>query len=279
MRNLLWAFCLLGTLNLSAQSFEVGLMGGVAVYNGEFIPRDFNGYLQMTHPAAGAFARLNVVEAFAFRLGFIQTQVSGSDEISIYPHRNLSFRSNISELHLVGEWRPFRWQGRGSNIAVSPYLFGGIQAYRFNPQTKVEGNWVDLQPLGTEGQGLPGYEEKYELIQYAVPVGLGFRFDIDEKWAFGVEFGGRKLFTDYLDDVGGTLVVYDDILKGNGTLAAQLSNPNIDVDGSDAMISYRRGGYAEDWYYVGNVSLAYKFGGGNGVRRKGKSGTMKCPQF
>ena len=277
MRNLILAFCLLCSVQLSAQSFEVGLGAGVSFYNGDIIPATFQGYLQTTHPAAGVYFRYNALKALSFRLGFVQARVSGDDASSIYSYRNLSFRSDISELYLVGEWRPF--QMKGSSFIASPYLFGGINVYRFNPQAEFEGQWVDLQPLGTEGQGLPGYEEKYELVQYGVPLGLGIVLDFEGNWSFGFEFGARKLFTDYLDDIGGVTVLYDDILEGNGTLAAQLSNPNLDPEGSDSMISYFRGGFAEDWYYVAQVTLGYQFGQGTKDKRRNKWGKTKCPQF
>ena len=89
--------------------------------------------------------------------------------------------------------------------------------FNFNPQARKfdtntpfdnDGNltnneWLDLQPLGTEGQYSSQYPEKdpYQLIQFAIPVGIGFKVSLSEKFSMAIEYGLRKTFTDYIDDV------------------------------------------------------------------------------
>ena len=65
---------------------------------------------------------------------------------------------------------------------------------------------MDLQPLGTEGQGTNAYPtvNPINYWQVCVPLGLGFKRAINEHRNVGVEFGWRKLFTDY----GMTLAPY-----------------------------------------------------------------------
>jgi hypothetical protein len=70
------------------------------------------------------------------------------------------------------------------------------------------GEWVNLRKLGTEGQYadlLPtdaNYGLKpYNLIQVAIPIGIGARFKVHDVIDFSVELGFRYLFTDYVDDV------------------------------------------------------------------------------
>ncbi|MEO8734182.1 MAG: hypothetical protein ABI373_07615, partial [Flavobacteriales bacterium] len=52
------------------------------------------------------------------------------------------------------------------------YLFAGVGAFHFNPQAQYKGNWVDLRPLGTEGQGLPGGPVEYSLTGVCIPMVL-----------------------------------------------------------------------------------------------------------
>ncbi len=103
------------------------------------------------------------------------------------------------------------------------YVFGGVGMCYFNPQAEYKGNWVDLKPLSTEGEGIKGTKIKpYSSFTPIAPVGFGVRFGFGELWRIGFEATYVKTFTDYLDDVSG---VYIDpsILKSEA--AKYLSNP------------------------------------------------------
>ena len=89
-------------------------------------------------------------------------------------------------------------------------------------------------------------------------MGAGLKFIINETWTIGVEFGGRALSTDYLDDVSDVRVNYDQLLEGNGPLAARLSNPSV-TEPTNGLI-YTRGSPFDDWYYIGTMTLSYHFG-------------------
>lgn len=131
-------------------------------------------------------------------------------------------------------------------------------------------------PSAPKGKGLPGYDEPYKLTQLAIPLGIGLKILLNSNLTLGLEFGGRKLFTDYLDDISNTEVNYFDVLEGNGELAARLSNPNL-VDPSPDNATYRRGGDYKDWYYIGGVSLSFRLqGSGRGM---GSGRGIGCPTF
>lgn len=282
MKRILFLTICVSYLSLiDAQDFEVGGALGTSLYSGDLAPAEFGVYFETLNPSAGMFLRMNVGRAFAGRLGLNYARVSGDDELGPHPDRGLSFRSDIIELALTGELDLFRI-GYPDVVQVEPYLFGGVAAYRFNPQTQFEGQWVSLQPLGTEGQGLEGYEEPYNLIQLAIPMGGGIKIHFNTVWTLGFEFGGRFLSTDYLDDVSDVDVNYNELLAGNGPLAAQLSNPSIENAGGEEVV-YRRGSEFDDWYYIGSVTLSYHFGnvgGGYGrLPRQRRGRTLGCPTF
>jgi hypothetical protein len=252
----------------------VGLMGGVSLYSGDLSPKEFGVYFEEIGPAFGAFARIEIGKAFALRPSVNIGRVAGDDANAGREDRGLSFRSRITELALIGELNLFKI-GASRNKGVVPYLFGGGAVFFFNPETAFDGDYIELQPLGTEGQGLPNYPAPYKLTQVAVPLGVGIKFMLNENITIGVEFGGRKLFTDYLDDVSGTEVSYFDVLENNGELAAQLSNPTLKEPEEDT--SYRRGGELNDWYYIGGLSFAFRLNGSRGRVRDGRN--IGCPTF
>jgi hypothetical protein len=154
--------------------------------------------------------------------------------------RNLSFRNRIKELSVVAYFDLFENTGRySSRVNWTPYAFVGASTFLHNPQaqapaTDLNGNalpeagqWVDLQPLGTEGQNsnlqtsdANSGIEPYSKIQFAIPIGLGARFRINDVMDFWAEIGFRYTFTDYLDDVSRN---YVDLGVLDGPLAKAMS--------------------------------------------------------
>ncbi|MBS1510083.1 MAG: hypothetical protein JST86_04535 [Bacteroidetes bacterium] len=125
--------------------------------------------------------------------------------------RNLSFRSTIFEISLVSEIHPlyFRKYTLSDKLPkISPYLLGGIGYFQFNPRAKLNGQWQDLRPLNTEGEGFAEYPDRkiYKLKQINFPVGAGFKYKLSDEMNFSVECVYRILNTDYLDDVSTTYV-------------------------------------------------------------------------
>ncbi|HMG83557.1 MAG TPA: hypothetical protein VK559_11025 [Ferruginibacter sp.] len=122
--------------------------------------------------------------------------------------RNLSFRSRIAELALVTEFYPLYifvdWSNTNHDPPkISPYILAGIGVFHFNPQAQDSvGNWVDLQPLHTEGEGFVQYpgRKDYSLTQINFPVGFGVKYELTDKINVRAELMWRILQTDYLDD-------------------------------------------------------------------------------
>ena len=131
-------------------------------------------------------------------------KMNEKDPTNIRFPRNLSFRNDLKEFAVQGIFKltpDNRSYDRRAQFGA--YLFGGIAATAHNPKAlDVTGQeWVKLQPLGTEGQGRPGFAKPYSLIQLAIPIGIGVRYKINDRFDVGAELGFRITFTDYLDDV------------------------------------------------------------------------------
>ncbi len=206
----------------------------------EFTEFNFGGFVGLRH----AFHK-----NFYGRFNLAYGRVSGDDKLTqeaFRNNRNLSFRSDIFEFNLMGEFfmrfgakkghqyklkveesKDKPWRVRGSYLT----LFGGIGVFHFNPKTQYNGQWINLAPLSTEGQGLPGGPAPYKLWQLNIPVGIDYMVRMHKLWSFGVEATYRYTFTDYIDDVSGEYYNPNDLslyLGGNkGEVAAYLSNPSL----------------------------------------------------
>ena len=260
-------------LPLRAQVIDIGLNFGAMFYNGDLSASDVRQMIQETRPAFGLFCRLVNSRQFSTRFNLNFGSIQGDDARTANEARGLSFESGIWEFNVIGEWHSLRVR-HTEHSSTFPYLFGGVGFFHFNPKADVNGELVELQPLGTEGQGLPSYPDAYNRLQLNVPFGAGIKV-VNRKVTVGFEMGARFLLTDYLDDVSSTLVNHRDVFEGNGSLAAQLSNPNLGgQEGIDQV--YRRGSERRDWYYMMNITLSYNFGQ---ALHKIFSDPVPCPKW
>ena len=241
----------------------------------------------------------------AARAGFTWARITGDDYTfnkgsngsAVQYVRNLHFRNDLKEFALTGIYK-FRPDGRNSNqrAQFSPYVFLGLALVAHSPEARtpvgyVDPNtpdqdsgrkWVKLQPLGTEGQGQPGYAKPYSLVTMAIPVGFGVRFKYNDDWTLAAEVGYRYTFSDYLDDAGGPYAAAGVLSGLSATMADRRleqfaarknkdRNPQFtDYTTSDAnaLTTPARGakGILSDGYMLTQVQLIYTI-----------PGKIKCP--
>jgi hypothetical protein len=202
-------------------------------YYGDLAPKPskFSTDIGFTRPAIGVSFSHRFGPRYTLTGSFMYGTLTGSDsesadksdaESGVFRYyRNLSFRNRIKELSVVAAFDLFENQATYiSRVQWTPYAFVGIAVFHHNPQAKAPdvdlngnplpegGEWVDLRPLGTEGQYSELLEtdvnhgiKPYKLIQPAIPFGIGARFRLNEVLDLSAEIGFRYLFTDYIDDV------------------------------------------------------------------------------
>lgn len=240
------------------RSAEIGVFLGGSYYIGDLNPL---GHLnQFTKPAGGIVFRYNINYRLAARVNLLFGSIQADDayaKTDAAHQRNLNFKSPITEFSGQLEFNFLDYQIGSEKRKFSPYLFLGIAGFKFNPQGNLAGNWVPLQPLGTEGQGLPGgsSKKKYKLLQISIPFGVGFRTNLSKGIGLSIEWGMRKTFTDYLDDVSKTYYNPVALAAARGGTAALLSDPSKGTDPSFSNVGRQRGNSTtKDWYsFVGAV--------------------------
>lgn len=253
-----------------AQFLEVGGFGGVLSFNGDV---NEGNMIANTNASFGGFARYNIHPHFSITLGFLKGTLEAKDRSSEFPHireRNLSFKSDLMEFSLIPEFNILPFYPRKSGQTFSPYVGVGIAIIRFNPLTKYNGQWVELQQVGTEGQGLEGYNERYHLTQAVVPLLFGLKYSIGGRLNIAVEVGYRFTFTDYLDDVS-TLFVAPQNLAQNGAMAVALSNRTEEYTGIPAndLTGTRRGNSNNnDGYLVLGIRVSFALYGKKAYQQK-----------
>jgi len=286
MRPLILLLCIISfPFALNAQTKLHGtLFGGFANYYGDLQNKPFT--LDQAKGVFGIGAKYDLTEKISLRTGIMFGKIAATDakNKAALQFRNLSFESKIFEFSLGGEYTFFDMQEK----SLSPYVFAGLALFHFNPYTyDTLGNKHFLKPLSTEGQGLSQYPDRkpYKLTQFSIPLGAGVKFRVNENVVLAYEFGLRKTFTDYLDDVSKTYVSDAALLAAKGQTAVDLSYRGDELKNGDpiypAEFTTRGGEKFKDWYYFSGVSVAIGINTGKGLglfRSPGKS-RLDCPKF
>lgn len=250
----------------TAQQFkpntEVGLILGTSYYLGDLNTTHFN----QSSATAGLVIRKNIDKRFVYKaevmyLNLKSDERQSSDTIAL--DRGLHFRSPIYELSGQIEFNFLPYQSGNPLYTWTPFVYTGISIFSFNPQAEnINGEWLDLQELGTEGQGTTtefdgNTRSKYSLIQFAIPIGGGLKIAVNENFNIVLEYGARKTFTDYLDDVSTTYAGPN--INGSwpvemSDLAQQMSDPN----GTHVKDEQRGNPDKKDWYSFAGITLSFK---------------------
>lgn len=165
-----------------AQSSEVGFGLGTFNYSGDLV-QFYN--FRFSKPAATVFYRSNLSNVVSFRAA-ITAGLIGASEVptdAFASQRNTSFRHFLYEGSTVMEYHFLNWRDSKRYVRFTPYLFGGVALFGFTGE-------VDRT-------------QAYSTVQMAIPFGAGVKYVLNPKWYLALEFGMRKTFFDYLDNISG----------------------------------------------------------------------------
>jgi len=239
--------------NSAKRDFEVGTFVGFSHYNG-----DLNPWLQfgsgINNFAGGVALRKNMNRRYALRLNLFYGKVQGEDALinSEYQNkRNLQFSSTVFEASTQIEFNFLPFDALDRKSIFTPYVFIGFGMFRFNPVAQLQSNSYELIPLNTENQ-------KYSRVQPVIPFGTGIKLKLSHRILTSFEWGVRKTFTDYLDDVSGSYPLEAEI-EG---LSADLSDRSIEQVGPDGTNwgTQRGNSQNKDWYTYAGVVITIRLG-------------------
>ena len=215
---LLFQFSSHAQLRRSERSWSLSLQGGISGYYGDLSPRNsgaWNQYFSGIRSYGGLSLEKRISGHLSLSGNFAYNQIYGSDyeyspQGSSAYLRNLHFRNQLYSLYLMGQWDFTPLFGRYSDRKVfRPYVAAGIGVVNSSPEAKEPlaqgGRWVDLRPLGTEGQLLDG-GHAYAQWAFQAPVELGLHIRLNRWIDIVPHIRYHFSFTDYLDDVSGAYV-------------------------------------------------------------------------
>jgi hypothetical protein len=237
---------------------EIGVLLGGSYYIGDL--NQYN-HFKNTQPALSLLYRFNINHRVSLRVNLSYGNVRAADEEAnneVLKNRNLSFSSNIFEAATGVEFNYFPFQLGHPRYLATAYLLAEIGIFTMNPTANINGDEIELQPLGTEGQSSElSSKGNYSRTQLTIPLGFGVKASLGPKISIGLEYAIRKTFTDYLDDVGSNRYVPTVALEEvNGPLAAALANRSLD----QSNFGKRGNNTTKDWYGFFGATLTFRIG-------------------
>lgn len=266
--------------NTYAQKSVLGAGLGFSTYYGDLSSDILQNDLKQSHPAIQLFYSYYINQYLNLKFDLGYGNVSGDDSYSSrdwQKERNLSFKSSVTEVSAIAEINFL-----GIKHKINPFLFFGVNMFHFNPKAYYNGQWIELQPLGTEGQGTYLYPDrkKYSLYEYSIIFGGGVKMQINQSVMLSFELGWRKTNTDYLDDVSKDYAGYEELKNTNGELAAELADRTDEYNGFDPATripgTQRGGEKVKDYYTMSFVNFIYILDKANLFKRRNK---VVCPKF
>lgn len=183
----------------------------------------------------------------------------------------MDYKSSLSEFAIMGEYHLMDETGRGPkrstrlsrggisrgmNVGLSVYA--GFSASYIRPYGEYFGDLVVLKPVNDSLGYLPNNNE-YQQLNFHVPVGLTFRFILNDNWRVGAELGYRIGFREYINNVSGVYYHPDGSGKNEyyadpsftGGIVTYSKNRNLSLQEMDNI-------EGKTGYYFGMVTLAYR---------------------
>jgi hypothetical protein len=193
MRIVSYCFIIFLSSSLLAQSenfrsrSSFGPMIGGSYYIGDL---NQYGHFKNTNLSGGLVYRYYINSRIELRANFLFGHVNAADtdsDLPIFQSRNLSFQSDIWELAGGIEFNYLNYKLGDMKYFFTPYMFMEIGAFQINPQAEYNGVLIDLQPLGTEGQGSSlNSQDPYALTQLVIPFGIGIKLNITKRMAISL---------------------------------------------------------------------------------------------
>ncbi len=256
---------MLMSFNANAQTYEYvqkgefGITAGLAHYFGDINTR---AGINRPKPAVGAFFRKAFGNYVGLRISAHFLQLGYSDTYSkndFQKTRNLSFNSNVWEIALQGDFNFFKFVPGDPYHSFTPYITLGVGAFTFDPYAYLNGKKEFLRPLGTEGQ-LIGYNGRkpYNTLAISIPLGVGIKYNINDRMNFSIEVAHRFTTTDYLDDVSTTYVGASRFAPLSSAGLLQDRSYEIDPDNIIGVEGRQRGWSKQrDQYIIAEIGLTY----------------------
>jgi len=183
-------------INLS--KLEIGLTGGVFVYQGDLTPARLGSYATLK-PTVNLFVNRILNPDISLRTSLFYGGLKGDDAIYSQPdwrrQRNFNFTASVFELSELIVWNAW-----STDKKLTPYLFGGAGLSFLTIKrdwSRFNGEFFQLEDLSSKLA--EDIAHRTPTLIPVFPVGAGLRYSFSKKLSVIAETSYRLTRTDYLD--------------------------------------------------------------------------------
>ncbi len=189
--TILQFFLLLSALAFGQKATEVGIYGGISLYQGDLAQSPFSA--EELNPAVALTYRQFFNPRVALRASALWTQLTGSD----LPYTSRSTRGVVMKTSLVEATIGAEWHLLGRARLNNTSAF----RQKFSPYLGLSAGLAFANPEFTQPVDLPKKEEDFSTTFFVLPITAGLRFEMTRKLSVSVDFSTRPVFSDYLDGI------------------------------------------------------------------------------
>lgn len=174
-----------------AQRWQWSLGTGATLYKGDM--QDWAMYPSLPQvkqllPSLNVEVAYQETQAFNYRAQLLLTGIQANSINNNWSNANLgglngAFRSSLVELGLLVDYHFIDYQKNKKVRNWTPYLYGGFATFFANPSNSI------TSPNVMNGS----------FISFAIPFGIGVKYQMSPLWGIKWEAGTRKTLTDRLD--------------------------------------------------------------------------------
>jgi len=192
-------FLFFGLTSTKAQIHEIGVFLGGSNFIGDVGKTT---YVAPNEAAFGILYKWNKSPRHSWRFSYTQSKITADDKKSSEPARQTrgyNFENSIKEFSAGLEFDFFDFNLHDSKPKITPYVFSGLSYVRYdglyfvNGSTKIDATQSAL----------------------AIPMTVGVKAKLIDKFILGLEVGARYSFKDDLDGSNPSNSKYDNLKFGN----------------------------------------------------------------
>lgn len=240
-----------------SQKVDFGLSLGLANYWGDLAPSIA---WNETHGSSTIFVRYNISKNWAWNNQITSLNLSGTDKnFEFNKNRNLDFTTKVTEYTSILEFNFVKFGYGVLDDKITGYVYGGLSAFKFSPETMFGSTKVVLRDWRTENVS-------YSKFDFSIPFGVGVKWIFARRMSLEGQLGFRRTFTDYLDDCSANYIDISD----KTVMRSYLVDRSFEATGAfKSRVGQKRGNADyNDWYIISSFSLVYRI-----------PTRMKCARF
>jgi opacity protein-like surface antigen len=188
---------------LNVSNWQVGINGGVFVYQGDLTPEIMGSYKTLK-PTLGLYISRILNPSFILRTNLAHGNLMGADARYSSPayrqQRNLRFTTPVTEFSELLVWNMFGNNGNEIGNRFSPYLFGGagVSFLKIDRSSNLNKSYFVNELRVTSGLAADMSKTPPHSI-LVLPAGIGVEYYLTPNISLTAETNFRYTFTDYLD--------------------------------------------------------------------------------